>query len=132
MRSQDDEYDSLSLEELLEEALDLLEWELEQRERAACSVRADDATELDIENAVEDARRYGYLQTVCDLIDSLKADYAPPMDLVPDSPGQVLSGNFRRAVAFLKKAKGKCPADRLARLESAIFLLLPYTTGPGT
>jgi hypothetical protein len=127
MTHKSDEYDSLSLEELLEEAMDVLEWELDQKERVACSARANDVSECDIQNAVEDARCYGHLQAVCELVDSLKADWDPPRDSVPNSPSQVLSGNFRRAIAFLKKARPKCPTDRLARLDSAILLLLPYT-----
>ena len=130
MTDRTDEYDSWPLEELLEEAIDVLEWELEQKERSACSVRAYDATDLDIQNAIGYARGYGHLQAICDLIDSLKSDYAPPKDSMPDSPSEVLHGNFRRAVAFLKKARAKCPVDRLASLDSAILLLLPYAAEP--
>ena len=91
--------------ELVTEALGCLEGELEQYEHQAFSVDAGSAREGDFGQAVEAARRFGYLEAVCAILD--RAVDGPPKSShdPPAGPSHAPGAPHARATELLTQAR---------------------------
>lgn len=112
--------------ELVAAALGCLEGELEHYERQAFSANAAKAQACDLGHAVEAARRFGYLEAVCAVLDRVVEDPPEsPSDLPaaargPNTPNTALA----RAMEILAEARRLCPKDGPGdSLGTAIWLL---------
>ncbi|MBE3069759.1 MAG: hypothetical protein IMZ66_05935 [Planctomycetes bacterium] len=96
-------------EKLVAEALGCLEGELEQYEQQAFYVDPGSARVGDFGEAVEAARRFGYLEAVCAVLDRAVDGPPKPSHDPPAGPSHAPGASHARATELLTQARRLSP-----------------------